>query len=74
MIGFDDIPLASITEPPLTTIRQNRKNIGMLALTVLSELCDRVPIALVQIRPQLIIRESTAAANEKGYTLKVPTN
>ncbi len=74
VIGFDDIPLASITEPPLTTIRQNRKNIGMLALTVLSELCDRVPIALVQIRPQLIIRESTAAANEKGYTLKVPTN
>ncbi len=64
VIGFDDIPLASITEPPLTTIRQNRKNIGMLAMTVLSELCDHVPIALVQIRPQLIIRGSTAKAPE----------
>ena len=62
VIGFDDIPLAAITEPPLTTIRQNRKNIGMLAMTVLSELCEHVPIALVQIRPQLIIRGSTAKA------------
>lgn len=71
VIGFDDIPLATITEPPLTTIRQNRKNIGMLAMTVLGELYERVPIALVQIRPQLIVRGSTAKANAAGYQVSV---
>lgn len=35
LVGFDDVPLASVVEPPLTTVRQPIERLGYLATTLL---------------------------------------
>lgn len=37
VVGFDDIPLASLIQPPLTTVRQPTHELGRLAATFLLE-------------------------------------
>jgi LacI family transcriptional regulator len=39
VIGFDDLPTSSFTEPPLTTIRVSSKRIGQRAV---EKLCERI--------------------------------
>jgi LacI family transcriptional regulator len=41
IIGFDDLPSSSLSEPPLTTIRVSTQRIGQRALEKLSELISR---------------------------------
>lgn len=60
VIGFDDIPLAATLDPPLTTIRQERSELGRCAYIVLNSLVHHIPICRTQIRATLIERESTA--------------
>lgn len=61
VVGFDDIPEAAHFAPPLTTIRQNFAEIGRRAISLLlSELQGRA-VDHQQIRPELVIRDSTAA-------------
>ena len=60
VIGFDDIPLAATLDPPLTTIRQERSELGRCAYVVLNSLVHHIPICRTQIRAALIERESTA--------------
>ena len=38
MVGFDDLFIASYTQPPLTTVRQPRRRMGHLAMESLLEL------------------------------------
>jgi LacI family transcriptional regulator len=40
VIGFDDLPSSSVTEPPLTSIRVSTHQIGERALEILSERID----------------------------------
>jgi len=72
VIGFDDIPLAEITDPPLTTVQQNLKYIGMFAVSVLAELNGNMHLSTLTVRPKLIVRKSTAPANEEGYSFSCP--
>lgn len=61
LVGFDDIELASYTNPPLTTIAQPKVEIGYQAVMILIERIkdNTIPYRRV-IRPtELIIREST---------------
>lgn len=58
--GFDDIPLAAQLTPPLTTIRQNRVELGRSALILLDSLINNVPICRIELRPHFIERSSTA--------------
>ncbi|MCI5920300.1 MAG: LacI family transcriptional regulator [Roseburia sp.] len=60
VIGFDDIPISSMLEPPLTTVRQERGELGKCAYVILNSLIHHISISKTLIRPQLIERESTA--------------
>ena len=60
VIGFDDIPAASLTNPPLTTIMQDLKAGGeLLVETLLSAIADH-PAANRAIPATLVQRASTA--------------
>ncbi len=60
VVGFDDLPISSMLEPPLTTVRQERGELGKCAYVILNSLVHHISICKTQIRPQLIERESTA--------------
>lgn len=62
LIGFDDIELAKFTSPTLTTIAQPKHRIGVAAVDmVLERIQDgRVQARQVILRPELIVRNSTA--------------
>ena len=59
VIGFDDIPLAATFDPPLTSVRQDRNEIGRCAYVILNSLIHHIAISKTLLRPQLIEREST---------------
>ena len=63
VIGFDDIPLSAKLNPPLSTIRQNRLERGKSGFYTLHSLINQVPISRTLLRPQLIVRNSTARAS-----------
>jgi len=64
IVGFDDIPEAAYFSPPLTTVRQDFDEMGTrsvrLLLTTMAE--GRRQRAGAAVRPELIVRSSTAAA------------
>ena len=63
VIGFDDVPLASFTNPPLTTIAQPKYEMGALATTMLLErVQDRdMPPRRKLLDTSLFVRHSTAS-------------
>ncbi len=63
IVGFDDIALAAFTSPPLTTVAQPKRQIGVAAVDMLLERIDgarREPRQLL-LQPELRLRASTAA-------------
>lgn len=64
VIGFDDIPVSAKLNPPLTTIRQERKELGKCGFYTLNSLINHVSVSKNLLRPQLIIRESTASVKK----------
>jgi len=60
VIGFDDIGLASIYNPSITTIAQPKYDMGAIALNMLVDLINKKELKKknVLINPELIIRES----------------
>ncbi len=66
VIGFDDIPISAKLDPPLTTIRQDRIELGKCGFYALNSLIDHVPISKTLLRPQLIVRGSTGPACNPG--------
>ncbi|MDD6202925.1 MAG: LacI family DNA-binding transcriptional regulator [Lachnospiraceae bacterium] len=60
VIGFDDLPFSSMLNPPLTTVRQERIELGKCGYVILNSLIHHIAISKTLIRPQLIKRESTA--------------
>ena len=59
IIGFDDIPIAAYTSPPLTTIRQDRLELGKSGFFALSSLLNSISISTFLLHAQLIERKST---------------
>ncbi|MCM1145254.1 MAG: LacI family transcriptional regulator [Blautia sp.] len=59
LIGFDDLPMTAYTDPPLTTIRQDRIALGKCGYYALSCLLNHVTIGSILLRAPLIIRDST---------------
>jgi len=61
--GFDDIPLAAYTNPPLTTVRQPIYEIGQLTCSILVDLINGRPPEKdhILLTPELIVRESSIA-------------
>ena len=62
IIGFDDLPMTAYTEPPLTTIRQDRPALGKAGYYAMTCLLNQLPISSVLLRAPLIIRSSTGPA------------
>jgi len=66
IVGFDDIPLAVHTVPPLTTVRQPMRLQGQLAAEMLvSRIAGKEPRQRIEriLNCELIIRESTVCAS-----------
>jgi len=59
IVGFDDLPIAACTEPPLTTVRQDRLALGKTGYYAMSCLLNDVSISSVMLRAPLIVRSST---------------
>ena len=60
VVGMDDIPLSQHTDPPLTTIRQNRLELGRSAYCALSSLLSSVPVRRLLLHTVLVERASIA--------------
>jgi DNA-binding LacI/PurR family transcriptional regulator len=72
VIGFDDIPMASYTHPPLTTVQQNTRLAGELLVDNLLKLVEGETVEPLLLPAQLIVRGSCGArvrlAKEKAVT------
>ncbi|MGH9402472.1 MAG: LacI family DNA-binding transcriptional regulator [Terriglobia bacterium] len=61
LIGFDDLFIASYTQPPLTTVRQPMRQMGLLAAEILLKLMSGQGSAdTTEVPAELIVRGSTA--------------
>lgn len=60
VVGFDDIPAAAHTEPPLTTVRQPIQRLGAVAVDLLIDLVQKPEAGpkRVQLPTELVIRRS----------------
>jgi DNA-binding LacI/PurR family transcriptional regulator len=68
VVGFDGIPAASWTRPPLTTIEQPIADIAATAVGALKALIDEPerPLPDFVFRPKLRVRASTAPAKDRS--------
>ena len=66
LVGFDDLFIASYTQPPLTTVRQPRRRMGHLAMeSLLKLIAGEDSSRVIKVPAELIVRESTAPPREK---------
>ncbi len=63
LVGFDDLPQASRSDPPLTTVRQQVDRFGMSAVEVLMDLIESgvTPPRRIIMATELIVRDSCGA-------------
>lgn len=63
VVGFDDLPGSRYTSPPLTTVRQPTYEKGQRAADILIDQIEGRSEAVVhvQLRPELIVRNTSAA-------------
>jgi LacI family transcriptional regulator, galactose operon repressor len=68
VIGFDDIPQASVIRPALTTIRQPLEKMGQVATQLLLELLrqPQKSIGRIELPTELIVRDSCHAPRTSG--------
>lgn len=70
VIGFDDIHIAQITVPPLTTIQLSRFELARAAVTALRAAVENTgesaPQREYNIHTDLIVRESTGISPRKS--------
>lgn len=59
VVGFDDLPMSAFAMPPLTTIRQDRPQLGKSAYYALNSLLNQVSIGTILLHAQLIVRNSS---------------
>src|SRR5262249_44294227 len=61
MAGLDDIPLASYTSPPLTSVRMSAGDVGSTAFDALFRLIggERLEGDIYQVPTRLVVRQST---------------
>jgi DNA-binding LacI/PurR family transcriptional regulator len=67
LVGFDDIPLASYTNPALTTVRMSATDVGSTAFQALFSLIaeGHVEGDIYQVPTRLVVRESTGKPRRK---------
>lgn len=62
VVGFDDLPLAGLLTPALTTVRQPLREMGTLATRMLLRLIagEKLESTRVELATSLVVRESSA--------------
>lgn len=61
IIGFDDLPIASMVHPPLSTIRHPRREVAARAFDCLQQAVQgKEPVSWPPLQPHLLVRDSTA--------------
>ncbi|MBS4204014.1 LacI family DNA-binding transcriptional regulator [Lederbergia citrea] len=66
IIGFDDILLASYVSPPLTTVAQNKSEMGYQAAKLLVEMLEDKDVShAISLDTKLIVRESSGVTQQK---------
>lgn len=65
IIGIDDLPICRYTQPTLTSIRQNRTELGKSAYYALSSQIHQVHINTLKLHPELIVRDSIGPVPQK---------
>jgi LacI family transcriptional regulator len=67
LVGFDDIPLTSYTNPALTTVRMSASDVGSTAFQALFSLIGENHLEgdVYQVPTRLVIRQSTAKPRRK---------
>jgi LacI family transcriptional regulator len=67
VVGFDDVLIASVSHPPLTTVHQPLRAMGQAAASTLLKLIrGEIPPphpSSIMVYPRLVVRKSTAPAN-----------
>jgi DNA-binding LacI/PurR family transcriptional regulator len=69
LIGFSDLPVATLLDPPLTTVRIPQRRLGRLAVHLLHALIEgdvEGPVGMV-LPLDLALRASTAAPAQEGH-------
>ena len=59
MVGFDDIPVAPLLDPPLTVVGWDTPRAAEAAVELLTEAIDGRPAPEMVLAPQLVARRST---------------
>src|SRR5258708_4780997 len=67
LVGFDDIELSQCTQPPLTTIRLSRAELGQKAFDALYRnlSSERTEGEEIKVSTSLVLRQSTAAVKNR---------
>lgn len=67
ILGFDDVPQASLVRPSLTTVRQPLEQMGRTAAQILLDILRNPNHShqRIELPTELIIRDSTAKINER---------
>jgi LacI family transcriptional regulator len=69
LVGFDDLPLAAITDPQLTTVRQPIRELGIQAVGTLMDVLEQgpKPARRAVLNTKLVIRKSCGTfSNAEG--------
>lgn len=68
IVAFDDLPYATLLQPPLTVVAQPTYEMGQRALQLLLERLEKPdkPATTLCLEPTLIVRQSTAAPRAKA--------
>ncbi len=73
LIGFDDLPIASMVDPPLSTIRHPRSEVATAAFDLLWNALQGIkPSKFPKLHPHLVIRGSTASPKERLKRIMQP--
>ncbi len=63
--GYDNLPIAQYTIPPLTTVHQDRMALGKVAFSLLDNLIQGIPVSKILLRPRLVVRGSIGICPSK---------
>lgn len=66
--GFDNLHISKYVSPTLTTVAQNRIQIGKCAFSLIMQMKNGASISRLELKPELIIRDSTAAPKDVAPT------
>ena len=76
VVGFDDIPIAPLLHPPLTTIRQEGEGLGAAAGQALVHMVEEPGFSppLITLPTALVVRETTEISEENREVKEVNDN